>query len=279
MLGLQSNPREAVYFHMITSKSFRRFRKYGTVIFVLALAYWGYSVYWNSSVLWPGTYHLARPLNWYPLQLLGKEKNMQAFLNDLLYEIANKEGVHYDVVISNNNDLIPALATGTFDAVFVTIVPNTITRDRYVFSDLIYVTGPVLVVESQSTIKSLEDLQGKTIGVISGSFSAANLVKYPSVIVKNYDSIAIAFDDLQRDSIDGVIVDMQHAYAYVRGIYSGKLKIVTVPLREEGLRLVAKHDPFGEKLIATFNKGLNKSKESGEFDELLRKWNLFPTQP
>ena len=75
--------------------------------------------------------------------------------------------------------------------------------------------------------------------------------------------------------IDGMILDVIPAYEYTRnGIYRDQLKIVSKPLTNEGLRLIAKNNPESKKLIEHFNEGLKAMKKNDIYSQLLLKWEL-----
>jgi polar amino acid transport system substrate-binding protein len=99
------------------------------------------------------------------------------------------------------------------------------------------------------------------------------LEKYPGILIRTYDSIPKALNAILNGTIDGAIVDILSAVAYCQDLYQGKLKIVTDPLNNEGLRMLSLHDQ-SQDLILHFNRGIEKLKSSGAYDKLLVKWNL-----
>ena len=91
--------------------------------------------------------------------------------------------------------------------------------------------------------------------------------------MRDYDSIPKALNDIVDGTVDGAIVDILSAVAYCQDLYQGKLKIVTDPLNNEGLRMLTLKDQAHDFLLH-FNHGLEKLKTSGAYDKLLYKWNL-----
>lgn len=223
-------------------------------------------------------YRVARDSTWYPTELYGKEKNMIAFSNDLITEIAQREKIRIELLIKPSGTLLHGLDYNEYDGILSSLAPNVNTRDFYEFSDPFYLLGPVLVVPAKSTIKSLKDLEGETIGVLSASPTIYSVQHYANIELRSYDNVLHAFNDLENNVIDGVLIDALLAYTYtISGLYSGKLIVATAPLTEDGLRLVAHHDKSGEKLIKSFNAGLKSTMADGTYDALLRKWELFNT--
>ena len=151
-------------------------------------------------------------------------------------------------------------------------------QTEYLFSDSFYSLGPVLVVNQNSHATSLDEMEGKIIGIKEGSSSVYNVQHFHSILILPYDNMVMALEDLNNDKIDGVIMDVWPAYAYIQSFYKGKLRVVTSPLIKEGLRLATLRQPEYVPLIDGFNEGLKELKKSGEYDDLLKRWGLFNTE-
>jgi len=248
-------------------------------ILIIILTVWFYVRGCTSEqTLKSKVFLVGRDSTWYPIQLLGKERYFQAFTDDLLLAIAKEEDLHFQTTEVGPTQLFSGLDMGSYDAILTPIAPNVINQDSYIFSDPIYLLGPVLIVPINSKFKSLEDMEGQTIGVKSGFTTVFNLKHYPSILFVTYDNMNQALDNLANDRLDGVIVSAIAAYTYTQGFYSGKLKIVTSPLTKEGIRLVTLHYPLGEMLIESFNEGLSKLKTEKVYQTLLKNWNLINTE-
>ncbi|ADI37653.1 putative bacterial extracellular solute-binding protein [Waddlia chondrophila 2032/99] len=223
-------------------------------------------------------YYIARDSTWYPADLRGKEKNMVGFANDLIQEIADMQGFRVQVFEVGRNGLYDGLDTGRYEGVFSTLEPNPVNRKKYLFSDPFYRLGPVLIVRENSKIASLEDLNGKILGIESGALQTFDLSEPPKVVMIPYDSSSTALERLNANVIDAVIMDVLRAYVFTGGFYSGRLKIATSPLTDRGLRLLTRNQPNFHLLISQFNEGLHRLQESGRYGELLDKWELIHTE-
>lgn len=226
---------------------------------------------------------VGRDSSFYPLQLMGKERNLQAFTNDLMAAISTDTGLIFQWVDTGPATLISGLTSGNYDAIITSMRPNVVNQDRYVFSDLIFEIGPILVVQKNSTVTSLKDMDGKTIGVRAGTSLIFNAIRQSGANV--YDPVFVAFETLNRaldalvgNHIDGVIIDAIQAYTLMDGYYQGTLKAVTPPLTDEGLRLVAIKGGPSDDLIPIFNAALIELKENGTYDKLITKWNLIDAE-
>lgn len=225
-------------------------------------------------------YLIGRNSNWYPLQLYGKEKNLQAFTNDLLTVVSKEAGVHFHIAESSASTLLGHLNDEVYDIIITSIRPNALTRKNHLFSELIYETGPVLIVREDSPFHSLLELKGLTIGAVEGTSLIFNAVRasganlYELTFI-TYPNINQALDVLLRNYIDGVIADTLPAYALTEGFYKGRIKVITAPLNDEGLRLMTLKNPSSQALIEEFDILIDKLKHDGTYDALLEKWNLI----
>lgn len=105
--------------------------------------------------------------------------------------------------------------------------------EEYIFSGPYYLIGPVLVVPTSSPIKTIRDLKGKSIGVITGSQPVSSLNANTSInfVYYDYNNHSKLIDDVINHVLDGMILDMMTAYEYTKsGLYQGLLKIASSAL-------------------------------------------------
>jgi polar amino acid transport system substrate-binding protein len=222
-------------------------------------------------------YRVGVDTTWYPLLLDGKESNLTAFSTELLQEIGKKEEVSFSKVIVSWDVLLEGLKKGEYNAILFSKPPYNFNQQTFDFSDLYLKTGPVLVVSTSFDFKSMDKLSGKEIAVMPDSTGTIILEKYPGILIRNYDSIAKALNDVNSGEIDGAIIDVLMATSYCQDLYQGKLRIVTEPLNDAGLRLITLHNRAPE-LIEAFNDGLEKLKASKEYEKLMQKWGFSPLE-
>jgi polar amino acid transport system substrate-binding protein len=221
-------------------------------------------------------YHIMRSNNFAPLELFGKEPNMSAFVDELMQSIAENEHFKIKVNVSNtlsNAELFKLLDNGEYDGILATISPAEYLKNKYLISLPIYNAGPVLLVNEDSDVKSIQDIKGKTIAIKRGSSQIFKLGRETAFFVP-YDNMIIALDDLDKHIIAGVILDAEIAEIYANGFYKGRIKIATAPLTDLGLRLITKKSASEEILINKFNEGLKQTEANGSFEDLIHRWNL-----
>jgi ABC-type amino acid transport substrate-binding protein len=223
-----------------------------------------------------GPYHIAYSINWSPIQLSGKEANLQAFMDELVTTIAEDERLPIRLATFLSGDLLNRLNDEEYDAILLTVSLSPYIKERYEISKPIFIAGPVLVVPASSSVTSLEQLKGKPIGIGKDSPLSFKLAsQYPDLLLVTYDNTLNALNELGNQSIYGVIMEAQLAYTYIQVLFNGKLKVATPPLMDLGIRLITHKNERGKYLIEHFDAGLDKLKASGEYTKLLHKWALI----
>lgn len=227
----------------------------------------------NNEALKDHVFLIAADNKWFP-SLAGKEQYMQGFTTDLLQEISREEDFRFRFMPAGSSQIYSNLDRGMYDAAIGSLIPDIFHREKYTFSDPFYLLGPVLVVPEDSTIKTIQDLDGKSIGIRRGSSAVFILTGYPGIALVTFGNMNDALVSLLEDRLDAVIMDSMIAHYYMQGVFAGRLKVVTNPLTEDGLRMIVLHGDTGEYLIEKFNAGLKKVRENGTYRRLLQKWDL-----
>ncbi len=211
--------------------------------------------------------------SWYPMNFMGRDKQILGFTTELLQEVAHLQKIKVAKVQENWDNLLSNLQKEKYDAILSSMQPYIFYEKQYDFSHPFLLTGPVLVLPEDSKVTSFEQLSGKEVAVISGTADALLIEKFPGIIIRTFDSIPDAFNAMVMGHIDGAVVDGLQASAYCDDLYHGQLKVVGAPLTDQGLRMIALHDK-ALPLIEAFNATIDKLKKSGKFAELSSKWGL-----
>ena len=164
--------------------------------------------------------------------------------------------------------LIPGLLTGNYDCI---ISAMTITEERAKavnFSDPYFNAGQVIVtLKTNESIKSVDDLVGKTVSVQIGTTGDLAASELKGVTVKRFNLAPDAIQEVRNGAADACIIDLAVA-AEIAAEY-GDIKFGE-PFTEElyGIAL-AKNNTA---LLAKVNEALAALKASGEYDEIFDKW-------
>lgn len=231
--------------------------------------------FFSSSRSLSSYYLIARNINWNDFHFSGKEPNVQAFAEELILAASKEAHLRVQFVTANPNTLLEDLRANRYDAVFTFMVPNSLNQEIYYFSDPLYLLGSVLVVNENSDVHTLEEMEGKIVGILSESSSIYDVEHYPSVIIVTYENINTALNDLANERIDGVILDSWSAHVNTHGFYANKLKVATIPFTRQGLRLATLVETEEEEFIKSLNDGIERVKASGLYQKLIHKWDLY----
>lgn len=191
---------------------------------------------------------------------------------DLLAAVAKSEGFEYELKPMNFKGIIPGLQANQLDGA---IAGMSITEERKQVLDMsegYFETGLSLVVkQNNDSIKSLEDLKGKTFAVKKGTAGAKlaedNQAKLGSTI-KYFDDSAAMFQEVKLGNADVTIEDYPVIAYMVSVDPNSGLKIAGEKLSKGQYGFAVKKGQ-NKELLDAFNKGLKKLKDSGEYDKIV----------
>lgn len=265
------------------SKSFKNFRRILLVCALILAVILIISALRSCNghhIIHKQVYVVARDSSFYTMPLLGRERNLLAFTNDLMVAIAQQTGLRFAWLESNPGTLFDSLDSGTSDLILSPMSPNNFNLDKYVFSEPIFKIGPVLILPKNSSISNLKQMKGLTLGISYGTSTKFNAIRqsgahaYELIFVTFYDT-AKASEALTNNRIDGIIMNAIPAYTLRSGIYNESLKIASKPLTDDGLRFIGLRNATAEMLISDVNNALRTIRENGTYDTLIEKWHLF----
>jgi polar amino acid transport system substrate-binding protein len=234
----------------------------------------GYRIIRWASPETPDVYKIGMDSTWYPLALYGKEHCTTAFTTDLLFAIARNQSIKMDIVRTGHKRLLEMLDDEQVDGVLTSLLPDRATEDKYYFSDPYYRFGAVLVVRKESDIHSILELPKKRVGVKRSSPVLYRVQIDPTASIIPYENQMKMFQDLSEKNVDAILLDQLLLYVYFGSLYKDQFKVVTLPLTNDGLRLVTLKERYTKELIDLFNAGLKNLQEDDIYNELLDKWEL-----
>jgi polar amino acid transport system substrate-binding protein len=193
---------------------------------------------------------------------------------DLVKLVAQKIGYEVEIVPIDFDGLIPALQAGQIDIVASGM---TITEDRSKvvdFSIPYWEANQAILIAKGSQFKprSLEDLNGKVVGVQTGTTAEELVTKYinetsANIQVKSYTSYILATQDLLNGRIDVVIVDEPVARALQR-----TYNVETSATIETGERYGFAVRKGNTELLSAINKALSEILNSQEWINIISKY-------
>lgn len=248
--------------------------RYITLIFLLGFVLFYLMKGCHLNTLSDENYYIGQDTRWRSINLMGKERNVSAFSNDLLATIAKLEHIHIQVVITAESELIPDLEKDNLQGI-LTAAPTNYLNEKFLFSEPYFPIGHVLIISSTAPVEGWNEKGKKIIGIQAKDHQLLKLAQDPSIQIKVYNDMLTALADLSERRIDGAILPVIPAYTYVTTFYKNDLKIATLPLTDEGIRLVVPKNQKGEFLIKHFNEGLAMLKENKSYYKMLERWGLI----
>ena len=188
---------------------------------------------------------------------------------EIAQALADKLGLQLEIVDMDFDSLIASIQSGKID---MSLAGMTVTEERKQNVDFTdsYATGvQVIIVKDGSDIASVDDLEGKLIGVQEGTTGHLYCSDdYGEENVIAYTNGATAVQALLQDKVDCVVIDQQPAEAFVEA--NEGLKILdTEYVTEDYAAAVSKDNPA---LTAALNTALQELKDDGTIQGILDKY-------
>ncbi|MBR7797592.1 transporter substrate-binding domain-containing protein [Agaribacter marinus] len=190
---------------------------------------------------------------------------------ELIKAIADEVGFEIELETTNFDGIIPGLQTGSFDIAVAGISIKEDRKKKVDFSDPYYQSGLAIGVSSDNdSIKSMEDLEGKTIATRLGSTSAT----YINENIKNakasqFEQLDQAYLAVENGSADAILYDAPNVNYYIK-TKGDNLKVVGDLYQAEDYGIAISKGQ-GE-LVTAINDALATLKENGKYDEIYEKW-------
>ncbi|MBQ7660849.1 MAG: basic amino acid ABC transporter substrate-binding protein [Clostridia bacterium] len=183
--------------------------------------------------------------------------------------IADKLGATLEIKDMEFDSLIPAVQNGAID---FAMAGMTVTEERKLsvdFSDTYAQGVQVVIVPENSTIASIDDLDGKMIGVQSGTTGDIYCTgDYGEDHVKQFTNGALAVAALQNGQVDCVVIDNEPAKNFVAA--NAGLKILDTAYAEEDYAIaIAK---TSSELLKNVNDALAALKADGTVAKIIEKY-------
>ncbi len=204
-----------------------------------------------------------------PYEYVDDEGNIVGIDAEIAAALAEKLGMELEIKDMDFNSLITACAGGSVDVVLAGMTVDEERKQSVNFSDS-YATGvQVIIVKEGSPIATVDDLDGKIIGVQSGTTGDIYCTDdYGQDNVKQYDNGALAVEALKNDQVDCVIIDNEPAKNFVAA--NEGLKILETEYAVEDYAIaVAKENT---ELLEKINKAMAELKADGTIDKIINRY-------
>lgn len=203
----------------------------------------------------------------------GKD-NIVGFDIKIAEEIAKDMGVELEIKDMSFDGLLVAEQANKIDLVLAGINPTDERKENADFSDVYYKSDSGFIVRKgeENTIKSLDDLKGKKIGVQTGSvqetYAQENLKDSE---LKSLAKVTDLILDLDSKKVDGILVNVP--VAQINCEKNQKLGISTLVLKDIEIGAAVAMKKNSSELQAQVNKTLKRLKDDAKIDEYVLEAN------
>lgn len=209
---------------------------------------------------------LLKPLNY-------KDTNgvLTGFDVEIGNEIAKRIGLEANPVTNPWETILQGLKGGKYDAIIGSMTHTEERAKQVDFTEPYYISGgQIFIAETNDSIKTQDDLQGKVIGVVQASTHkevAETLTDKTKV--KGYPTDIYALQDLVPGRVDAVITDRVVGTSAIKN-QGLKIKATGEVLNKENIAIaVTKDNP---ELTKKINEAIKAMIEDGTYEQISVKW-------
>jgi len=219
---------------------------------------------------------IATDATWPPFEFINEQKELVGLSVDYMRAAAIEGGYEVKIINAAWDGIFGGLINKQYDAICSSVTITDERKKTMDFSIPYFTVSQAVIVPKDSTVKTFDDLKGKTAGSQIGTTGTFAIEKAGGVVSKTYDEVGLAVEDLYNGRIDSVVCDDAVASNYImeNNDYRSKLKIAFImdtPDSEEFYGVaVRKGDDKG--ILEMINKGIEGVKAKGIDKELHKKW-------
>lgn len=216
-----------------------------------------------------GTLRMGTNATFPPYEYVDENSEVAGIDADVAAAIAEKLGMELEITDMEFDSLIPALQSDTVDVVLAGMTVTDERKESVDFSDS-YASGvQVIIVTEDSDIATVDDLEGKSIGVQTGTTGDIYCTDdYGQDFVKQFNNGPLAVAALLNGQIDCVVIDQEPAKNYVAA--NEGLKILDTTYADEDYAIAIKKD--NTELLDKVNAALKELQEDGTLQSIIDKY-------
>lgn len=201
-----------------------------------------------------------------------KPEELTGFEWDLAAALAKELGVRAEMVQNQWDGLVPALQRGNFDIILNGLEITDEHRQQIAMSRPYYVYAQQIMVRKETSgVEHLEQLKGKSVGVLAATVAQRLLEKQGGSDIRIYPGWVESFRDLSNQRIDAVLLDLPGALYYAPREPALKLSGPAFAPGYYGIG-VRKEDAA---LLNALNVAITKLLVIGELEKIYRRYGLW----
>ena len=209
-----------------------------------------------------------------PMEYVNEETGeREGFDVDLAKALGEKLGLEVEFVSSAWDSIFTGLDAGKYDTVISSV---SITEERYENMELsnpYLANGQVIVINPKDTsIKKLDDLQGKKVGVqleTTADIACKKTLETIDFDLTQYDQVDQAFLAMESGNVDCIVADMAVGIGYAKK-KPDKFLISSVSLTNEPIAVAIKKG--NKDLLNDINECIKAFQEDGTMAKISKKY-------
>ena len=229
----------------------------------------------GTSKVLVGTEGTYRPFNF-------KDENdeLTGYDIDVVKEIDKRlDDMEFDFIAAQWDSLFLGMESQKYDMIADQISKDAEREEKYSFSENSYFSSvtSLIVREDNDTITTMEDLEGKKVGVSVGTSFAKIFEKYNAehdnaITIQYYEgNIVSVLQDIEAGRLDATINDKVIATENIKDL-GLKLKTVGEPIAVVPSYFVFRKGSEPEELRKKVDEALTEMKSDGTLSEISTKW-------
>lgn len=208
-----------------------------------------------------------------PMEFRDENNELVGFDIDFAAALSEEMGVEIEFKPTGWDGIFVGLQSDKYDCIIsaTSITPGRM--EAYDFSKPYLANGQVIVVKAgDASIKSIEDLAGKKVGVqfeTTADNAAKKVLETTEFELVQFPDIIQTFQDLKNDRLDCIVVDYAVAMEYVSKD-AESFEITTTQLTNEPIGITFKKG--NTELKERFDNAITALQENGKLKEISIKW-------
>lgn len=187
---------------------------------------------------------------------------------DIADAIAKKLGLEVQIEDIAFDSVILEVTSGKADIGLAGISATDERKQSVDFSDTYTTSKQLIIVKDDSPIKGSKDIEGKTVGVQTGTTGDILASDIKDVKPERYDKGMDAVQALSQGKVDAVIIDSEVAKKFVEE--TSGLKVLDEAFADENYAIAIKKG--NKELLDSVNKALSELKSDGTIDSIIAKY-------
>lgn len=215
---------------------------------------------------------MATSADYEPFESIDENGEFVGFDIDLAKAIAEELGYELQITDMDFNGLIGALQSNKADMVLSGMNATEERKENVDFSIEYLPANSTFITAPDNAITSLDDLEGKTVGVQLGSIQQEGVEELKdeyNLEIKVVDKAPLLVQEILAGKIDVAYVDKDVAEGYIEA--EGLVGFDDPSTSAPGYAIAF---PKGSELVDDVNKVLEQFKEDGTLQQLIDKWGL-----